>query len=123
MFDGSDFVELTEDNFPELGLEFDGDSVVISGLDASTEYTFQIIAEGEEQVYAPSSATATGVTPTAVDAPVLQWEDNLDGTAIVSWDDVDHAVEYVVDGDAQDETWLTTDEIATDVSTTQHEFR
>lgn len=118
MFDGSDFVELTEDNFPELGLEFDGDSVIISGLDASTEYTFQIIAEGEEQVYAPSSATATGVTPTAVDAPVLQWEDNLDGTAVVSWDDIDHAVEYVVDGDAQDETYLTTDEIATDASTT-----
>ena len=118
MFDGTDFVELTEDNFPELGLEFDGDSVVISGLDASTEYTFQIIAEGEEQVYAPSSAIASGVTPTAVDAPVLQWEDNLDGTAVVSWDDVDHAVEYVVDGDAQDETYLTTDEIATDASTT-----
>lgn len=117
MFDGEDFVELTEENFPELGLEFDGNSVVISGLDASTEYTFQIIAEGEEQVYAPSSAIASGVTPTAVDAPVLEWEDNLDGTAIVTWDEVEHAVEYVVDGDAQDENYLTTDEIDTDIAT------
>ena len=116
--DGVTYKEMTPENFANATFATTDNSVVISGLTAGKEYFFKIVCSADPKVYAPSEATASATTPTAVATPVLSWSDNSNGTANISWAAIANSTEYVVKGTAQNETQFTTGTIGTETTST-----